>query len=228
MQSVDVQDDWFADHSVLLAFLSLPSAPLARPVLRIPRPRQVSAKVAGHIAGPTPAQLAAIRQCTTTSARFGAIWATQEALISQALQRAGEPLLLRQRLAAPVLLTSLSEPVTLLRLASRALVKWSRSTLVRTADFLIGFANCVGFRPSARLSKRAPPRTRRPCTGHALGTAFLRRRALLLPSLIGGPPDPISSLVRLVLSLVVCLPLRCWISSFSVSRSTSAPLRKLC
>ena len=46
VQSVEVQDDWFADHAVFLARLRLPSAPLARPIWRQPRPRQVSSAVA--------------------------------------------------------------------------------------------------------------------------------------------------------------------------------------
>ena len=93
VQSVEVQDDWFADHAILLARLRLPSAPLARPIWRQPRPRQVSNAVAVAITGARSEPGGSLQHPSSAQARYAGIWEAHEAVVSRTLQQAGLPAL---------------------------------------------------------------------------------------------------------------------------------------
>ena len=86
-----VEHDWFPDHSVLFAQIHLPSAPLARPVWRMPRTRQLSAAVQRAIPRPSPGLLQAVQDAVQPDDRFSAIWAAYEDCVSRALTSEGQP-----------------------------------------------------------------------------------------------------------------------------------------
>ena len=82
---VTVQNDWFADHALLMATLQLPGAVPARPFWRMPRPRKLPADIARSIPGIDPARRQQLAQEKDPGRLYAEVWAEQEDLISHAL-----------------------------------------------------------------------------------------------------------------------------------------------
>ena len=87
--AVTVEDDWFADHSLLLARLEVPGSLPRSTVWRMPRPRKLPADLATSLPAVPAARLQQIRSIPEVGSRFAAIWAEQEDLLSHALVQRG-------------------------------------------------------------------------------------------------------------------------------------------
>ena len=88
VREVQVQHDWFADHSVLLTHLSLPRVQPARPIWRMPRPRPIPPAVAQAVLQSGASGQDALT-ADTIDCRCAGIWRAQEARLSEQLARSG-------------------------------------------------------------------------------------------------------------------------------------------
>ena len=87
---VEVREDFFSDHAVLMAHLSFPAETIPRPVWRKCRQRP---RDPGNLAFPpaTEAETRSIRDAPTSSSKYRAIWQVYERRYSDALVAARKP-----------------------------------------------------------------------------------------------------------------------------------------
>ena len=87
IMAVEVCDDWFADHSLLLARLQLPAQRIARPVWRTPKHRPLPAAAAKLVSASAPQSAPALEG--SAGDRYAFIWGRFEDRVSTALAHSG-------------------------------------------------------------------------------------------------------------------------------------------
>ena len=85
VEQVAVEDDWFADHSLLLARLGLPATVPPRPLWRMPRKRPMPQGLSSFMPQVPAARIQQLLAIRDPAAKFAAVWGEYEDVVSHAL-----------------------------------------------------------------------------------------------------------------------------------------------